>query len=203
MCCSTSFPLFALLNSAIIFMLFTLQSCVKTYSYQKWNMVFFFCSFQSANPKFIHQYHVFFVLCSISHAFANPLCFLKWFLCFDGPYIQCLFWFIHIGFFFTLFKSPLASCRSFLPCSTHTYAYTPFSNTIMNKMQWLKSKNLYNVTTDWWKLVKKSRMKWKKMSCAVTDNGEGMVEAGIGSEKFLRIRILEILKETPFFGPSS
>ena len=43
----------------------------------------------------------------------------------------------------------------------------------------------------------------KKMSCAVTYNGEGMVEAGIGSEKFLRITILEILKETPFFGPSS
>ena len=52
-------------------------------------------------------------------------------------------------------------------------------------------------------LVKKSRMNWEKMSCAVTYNGEGMVEAGIGSEKFLRIRILEILKETPFFGPSS
>ena len=41
------------------------------------------------------------------------------------------------------------------------------------------------------------------MSCAVTYNGEGMVEAGIGSEKFQRIRILEILEETPFFGPSS
>ena len=32
-------------------------------------------------------------------------------------------------------KSLLASCRSFLPCSTHTCTYTPFSNTIMNKMQ--------------------------------------------------------------------
>ena len=41
------------------------------------------------------------------------------------------------------------------------------------------------------------------MSSAVTYNGEGMAEAGIWSEKFLRIRILEILKETPFFGPSS
>ena len=30
-----------------------------------------------------------------------------------------------------------------------------------------------------------------------------MVEAGIGSENFLRIRILGIFKETPFFGPSS
>ena len=41
------------------------------------------------------------------------------------------------------------------------------------------------------------------MSCAVTYNKEGMVESGIGSEKFLRIGILEILKETPFSGPSS
>ena len=38
------------------------------------------------------------------------------------------------------------------------------------------------------------------MSCAVTYNGEGMVEAGIGSEKFLRIRILEILKENLRFS---
>ena len=41
------------------------------------------------------------------------------------------------------------------------------------------------------------------MSCAVTYNKEGMVKSGIGSEKFLRIGILEILKETPFSGPSS
>ena len=34
-------------------------------------------------------------------------------------------------------------------------------------------------------LVKKeSRMKWKRMSCAVTYNGGGRVEAGIGSENF-------------------
>ena len=126
------------------------------------------------------------------------------------PQMISLFWWSSYRVYFDLstlisslpfLQSLLASCCSFLPCSTHTY--TPFSNTIMNKMQWLKSKNLYNVTTDWWKLVKKSRMKWKKMSCAVTYNGEGMVEAGIGSEKFLRITILEILKETPFFGPSS
>ena len=49
---------------------------------------------------------------------------------------------------------------------------------------------------------KEDEMK-KKLSCAVTYSGEGMVEADIGSEKFLRITILEILKETPFFGPSS
>ena len=43
----------------------------------------------------------------------------------------------------------------------------------------------------------------KKMSCAVTYNGEDMVEGGIESKKFLRIRILEKFKETPFSGPSS
>ena len=41
------------------------------------------------------------------------------------------------------------------------------------------------------------------MSCAVTYNGGGRVEAGIGSEKFLQIRTLEIFNETLFFGPSS
>ena len=53
------------------------------------------------------------------------------------------------------------------------------------------------------KIGEKKQDEMEKMSCAVTYNGEGMVEAGIGSEKFLRIRILEIFKETLFFGPSS
>ena len=53
------------------------------------------------------------------------------------------------------------------------------------------------------KIGEKKHDEMEKMSCAVTYNGEGMVEAGIGSEKFLRIKILEILKVTPFFGPSS
>ena len=54
------------------------------------------------------------------------------------------------------------------------------------------------------KIGEKKQDEMEKMSCAVTYNGEGMVEAGIGSEKFLRrIRILEIFKESLFFGPSS
>ena len=162
---------------------------------------FSFVLFNQQNPKFIHQYHVFCSFYVPFHMHVQTRCASSNDFSVLTALIQCLFWFIHIGFFYTLLKSLVASCRSFLPCSTHTY--TPFSNTIMNKMEWLKSENLYNVNTDWWKLVKKSRMKWKKMSCAVTHNGEDMVEWGIGSEKFLRIRILEILKETPFFGPSS
>ena len=43
----------------------------------------------------------------------------------------------------------------------------------------------------------------KKLSCAVTYNGGDMVKAVIGSEKLLRIRKLEILEETPFFGSPS
>ena len=161
MCCPISFPLFELLNSAnhvdIISMLFTLQSCVKLIYIKNETWIFF--SFQSANPKFIYQYHVFFVLCSISYAFANPLCFLKWFLCFDGPYTGFILILSTLISSLPFLQSLLASCSSFLPCSTHTC--TPFSNTIMNKMQWLKSKNLY-VTTDWWKLVKKGGWNEKK-----------------------------------------
>ena len=135
----------------------------KTYSYQKWNMVFFLF-FSISKPKVYSPIPCFFRLCSISHAFANPLRFI----------------------------SPMQ----------HSHIHTVFKH-YHEQDAMIEKQNLYNVTTDWWKLVKKSRMKWKKMSCAVTYNGEGMVEAGIGSEKFLRIRILETLKETPFFGPSS
>ena len=87
------------------------------------NETWIFCTFRSANPKFIHQYHVFFLLCSIWHAFANPLCFLKWFLCFDSPYTVIILIYPHWFLLYPL-QSLLASCRSFLPCSTHTY--TPF-----------------------------------------------------------------------------
>ena len=48
------------------------------------------------------------------------------------------------------------------------------------------------------KIGEKKQDEMEKMSCAVTYNGEGMVEAGIGSEKFMQIRILEILKESVF-----
>ena len=37
------------------------------------------------------------------------------------------------------------------------------------------------------------------MSCAVIYSRGGRVEAGIGSEKFLRIGILEIVKELSFW----
>ena len=53
MCCSISFPLFALLNSAIhvdiIFMLFTLQSCVKHIHIK--NETWIFLYFSISKPK--------------------------------------------------------------------------------------------------------------------------------------------------------
>ena len=162
MCYSISFLLFAFLNSAyhvdIIFILFTLQSWVKLIHIKNetWIFVLFNQQTQSlfTNTMFFFSFYVSFQMhvqtrCASSNDFSVLMVL-----------IQCLFWFIHNGFFYTLLKSLLASCRSFLPCSTHTY--TPFSNTMLNKMECLKSENLYNVTTDWWKLVKKSIMKWKK-----------------------------------------
>ena len=112
-----------------------------------------FCTFQSVNPKFLHQFHVFFsLLYSISHLQTRCACFLKGLICFDGRQ----FWFIHIGFFLTLFTNR-ALCRSFVPCSIHTY--TPFSNTFLNKVQWLKSRNLCTVTE------KKAAYEWKVELC--------------------------------------
>ena len=57
----------------------------KTYSYQKWNMVFFFLFFSISKPKVYSPIPCFFRFMFYLTSFANPLCFLKWFLCFDGP----------------------------------------------------------------------------------------------------------------------
>ena len=177
MCCSISFPLFELLNSAIhvdiIFMLFTLQSCVKlvyikneTWKFLsgwRWERIVemdFFVLFNQQTQSLFTNTMFFF-------------CFMFHLICICKPAVLpqmiSLFWWSLYRVYFDLstlisslpfLQSLLASCRSFLPCSTHTY--TPFSNTIMNKMQWLKSKNLYIVTTDWWKLVKKRGWNEKK-----------------------------------------
>ena len=132
----------------------------KTYLYQKWNMDFFVLfnqqtqSFFLPIPCFVFSFYV------LSHMHLQTRCASSNDFSVLMVLIQGLFWFIRIDFFFTLFTKSVGFVSFFLPFSTHTY--TPFSNTIMNKMQWLKSKNLYNVTTDWLKLVKKMRMKWKK-----------------------------------------
>ena len=103
----------------IIFMLFTLQSCVRTSSYQKWNMDFFVLFNQQTQSLFTNTTCFSFYVpshmhlqtrCAPSNDFSVLLVLIQW-----------LFWFIHIGFFFTLLQSLLASCRSFLLCSTHTY----------------------------------------------------------------------------------
>ena len=163
----------------------------------------FFCTFQSANLKFINYSPIpcFFLLCFISREFANPLCFRKWFLCFDGPYTVFILiyphWFLFYPFTksvgFVLFSSPMQ----------HSHIYTVFKH--YNEQDAMIEKQKFVQCHHW--LVKRGEKKQdemkKKTSSAVIYNGEGMVEAGIWSEKFLRIRLLEILKETPFFGPSS
>ena len=136
--------------------------------------------------------------------------------------IQWLFWFIHIGFFFTLFSTNTGRTKTisttftlYKVCWLRVVLFSHAALTHTHRIKHYheqdgmieKQKIVLYVTTDWWfsgeNWWKKAGWNGKKMSCAVTYNGEGMVEAGIGSEKFLRIRILEIFKETPFFGPSS
>ena len=85
---------------------------------------------------------------------------------------------------------------------THAHRFQTLSWTWWTRCNDWKAKNCTMSLTgeNWWK--KHDEME-NNLTCAVTDNGRGRVEAGIGSEKFLRIRTLEIFNETLFFGPSS
>ena len=47
-------------------------------------------------------------------------------------------------------------------------------------------------------MVKKKQNEMEAMSCTVTYNGERTESAGIGTEKILRIRLLDNLKDTLF-----
>ena len=124
----------------------------KTYLYKKWNMDFLF--FSISKPKLYSP-----IPCLFPFMF-HLTCICK--LAVLPQMISLFWWFLYCDYFdlstfvssLPFLQSLFASCHYFLPCSTHTY--TPFSNTIMNMIEWLKSKNLYNVTTDWWKLVKKA-----------------------------------------------
>ena len=128
---------------------------------------------------------------------ANPLCFLKWFLCFDGPYTVFILiyphWFLLYPFLKVCWLRVVLFSHAAL---THTHRFRTLSWTRWNNWKVKICKMSPLTVENWWKKQDEK----EKMSCAVTYNGEGMVEAGIGSKKFLRMRILEILKETPFFG---
>ena len=65
-------------------MLFTLQSWVKIIHIK--NETWIFCSFQSANPKFFHQYHVFFRFMFHLTCMCKPAVLPQMIvLCFEGP----------------------------------------------------------------------------------------------------------------------
>ena len=199
MCCSISFPLFALLNSAIIFMLLTLQSCVKLIHIKNETWCFFVLFNQQTQSLFTNTMFFSFYVPSHMHlqirwASSNDFSVLM-------VLIQCLFWFIHIGFFFTLFKESVGFVLFISPMQ-HSHIHTVFKH--YHEQDAMIEKQKFVQCHHWLvKIGEKKQDEMEKMSCEVTYNGEGMVETGIRSEKFLRIRILEKLKETPFFGPSS
>ena len=116
-----------------------------------------FCTLQSANPKVIHQFHVFsFYVPSHMHSqiryvSSNDLSVLI-------VLIQCLFWFIHIGFFFTLLtKSVGFVC--FLSPMQHSHIHTVFK-AIMNMMNTMIEKQKF-VQCHW--LVKIGEKKQDEM----------------------------------------
>ena len=121
-------------------------------------------------------------------------------LCFDGPYTVFILiyphWFLLYSFKKVCWLRVVLFSHAAL---THTHRFQTLSWTRWNDWK-AKICTMSPLTGEnWWK-----KAGWnEKKGCAITYNGEGMVKAGIASEKFLRIRILEILKENPFFGPSS
>ena len=158
MCCSISFPLFALPNSAIIFMLFTLQSCVKLIHIKNetWcSLVLFNQQTQSlfTNTMFFSFYvlsHMHLQICCASSNDFSVLMVL----------LQCLFWFIHIGFFFTLFKES-AGFVSFISPMQHSHIHTVFKR-YHEQDAMIEKQKIVQVTTDWWKLVKKKQDETEK-----------------------------------------
>ena len=197
MCCSISFPLFALLNSAIIFMLFTLQSCVKLIHIKNETWCFFVLFNQQTKSLFTNT--MFFSFYVPSHMHLQIRCTSSNDFSVLMVPIQCLFWFIHIGFFFTLFKESVGFV-SFISPMQHSQIHTVFKH--YHEKDAMIEKQKFVQCHHWLvKIGEKKQDEIKKNElCGYLQYGEGMVEAGIGSEKFLRIRILAILKETPFSG---
>ena len=125
--CAVQFPFLYLHHwiQIILMMLFKLQSCVKLIHIK--NETWIFCSFQSANQKVIHQYHVFFSFYVPSHMHLQTRCASSNDFSVLIVLIQCLFWFIHIGFFITLFTKSVGFVSFFSPMQ-HSHIHTVFKH---------------------------------------------------------------------------
>ena len=87
---------------------------------------FSFVLFNQQTQSLFTNTMFFFVLCSISHACANPLCFLKWFLCFDGPYTVFILIYPH-WFLLYPFKKSVGFVSFFSPMQ-HSHIHTIFKH---------------------------------------------------------------------------
>ena len=139
-------------------MLFTLQSCVKLIFIKNETWIFLF--FSISKPKvYLPIPCFFFVLCSISYAFANPLCSSNDFSVLM-VLIQGLFWFIHIDFFFTLFTQSVGFVSFFSPMQ-HSHMHTVFKH--YHEQDAMIEKQKFVQCHHWLvKIGEKRRMKWKK-----------------------------------------
>ena len=127
--CAVQFPFLYLrywVHVDIIFMLFTLQSCVKLIHIK--NETWIFCTFQSDNPNFINYSPIpcFFFYVS-SHMNLQTRCATSNDFSVLMVLIQCLFWFIHIDFFFTRFTKSVGFVLFSSPMQ-HSHIYTVFKH---------------------------------------------------------------------------
>ena len=108
---------------------------------------------------------------------------------------------MHFGFFFfTLFKKSVGPVSFFSPLR-HLHIHTVFKHyhgqdAMIEKQKFVQCNWLV-------KIGEKSRMKWTKKELCGCLQRRRQGRSGHWVWKFLRIRILEILQETPFFGSPS
>ena len=156
-----------------------------------------FATFQSANPKFIHQYHVFFLFvpshmhlqsgCAHSNDFSVLMVRSLYSDYFDLSTLISSLTFYKVCWLRVVLFSHAAH--------THTHRFQTLSWTWDAMIEKQKIVQCHHCLV---KIGDKSRMKWEKMSCAVTYNGEDMVEAGIGSEKSCESEYWKYLRKLRF-----
>ena len=97
----------------------------KTCSYQKWNMMFFVLFNQQTQSLFTNT--LFFSFYVPSHMHLQIRCASSNNFSVLMVLTQCLFWFIHIGFFFTLFKKSVGFVLFISPMQ-HSHIHTVFKH---------------------------------------------------------------------------
>ena len=130
----------------------------KIYSYQKWSMDFFVLFNQQTQSLFANT--MFFSFYVPSHMHLQTRCASSNDFSVLMILIQCLFWFIRIGLFFTLYTKSVGFVSFFSPMR-HSHIHTVFKH--YHEQDAMIEKQKFVQFHHWpVKIGQKSRMKWGK-----------------------------------------